>query len=407
MKDEIIKLSNECNSLEISRVLKLPLSIVEEVLVDEYFKDNWKISKENLLEAALRIYIESPTILSEEIGISEVTLKKYLNACKLFNNKKTSILVEKSDRELNQLLPNLIEDYNVNQLAITQLMVKYKLSKNKVKELLHSNEISTDKVTCDEHVFDVIDTEEKAYWLGFLYADGAIGSSNNNIELSLKLLDCKHLYKFKSFLKAKRNVRIETDKIKRCRFTVTSEHLKSRLIELGCTPRKSLTLKFPTEEQVPTQFIIPFIRGYFDGDGVLSFAKSWDHIVPSTGMLGTEDFLNGVIAVFKYSIHDTLHKANKEGAEECKIVSWAKSDSELFLTTIYKDATIYLDRKYKRYQFFKENNFAVQKSNFLDNDQAISEESKQWINYYFNINIDDLLQDNSEISTEIKESVLS
>ena len=42
-------------------------------------------------------------------------------------------------------------------------MVKYKLSKDKVKEILHNNEISTGKVTCNEHIFDIIDSEEKAY----------------------------------------------------------------------------------------------------------------------------------------------------------------------------------------------------------------------------------------------------
>ena len=29
----------------------------------------------------------------------------------------------------------------------------------------------------NEHIFDVIDTEEKAYWLGFIFADGYIGST--------------------------------------------------------------------------------------------------------------------------------------------------------------------------------------------------------------------------------------
>ncbi|MGM9535052.1 MAG: hypothetical protein ACI3VR_07355, partial [Intestinibacter sp.] len=60
----------------------------------------------------------------------------------------------------------------------------------------------------NEHIFDVIDTEEKAYWLGFIFADGYIGStplepnkkSVYNFELSLKLEDTSHLEKFKSFI---------------------------------------------------------------------------------------------------------------------------------------------------------------------------------------------------------------
>ena len=52
----------------------------------------------------------------------------------------------------------------------------------------------------NDTIFESIDTEEKAYWLGFLYADGSISSTNNTIELSLKSSDINHLIKFKYFL---------------------------------------------------------------------------------------------------------------------------------------------------------------------------------------------------------------
>ena len=35
------------------------------------------------------------------------------------------------------------------------------------------------------NIFNKIDTEEKAYWLGFLYADGSVGSKEDKIELGL------------------------------------------------------------------------------------------------------------------------------------------------------------------------------------------------------------------------------
>jgi len=43
------------------------------------------------------------------------------------------------------------------------------------------------------------------------------------------------------------------------------------LIKLGCVPKKSLILTFPTEEQVPQEFIYDFIRGYIDGDGYIQY----------------------------------------------------------------------------------------------------------------------------------------
>lgn len=41
--------------------------------------------------------------------------------------------------------------------------------------------------------FENIDTEEKAYWLGFLYADGYVNANEDKIELCLAEKDFHHL----------------------------------------------------------------------------------------------------------------------------------------------------------------------------------------------------------------------
>ena len=43
------------------------------------------------------------------------------------------------------------------------------------------------------------------------------------------------------------------------------------LIKQGCVPNKSLILTFPNKHQVPKNLINHFIRGYFDGDGSISY----------------------------------------------------------------------------------------------------------------------------------------
>ena len=50
------------------------------------------------------------------------------------------------------------------------------------------------------HIFEKIDTEDKAYWLGFLYADGSVGSKENKIELGLAEQDLHHIEKFRDFI---------------------------------------------------------------------------------------------------------------------------------------------------------------------------------------------------------------
>lgn len=51
---------------------------------------------------------------------------------------------------------------------------------------------------------------------------------------------------------------------------INSIELAHWLIDQGCTPAKSLTLQFPN---IPTEYLIDFIRGCWDGDGTLIFSK--------------------------------------------------------------------------------------------------------------------------------------
>ena len=136
--------------------------------------------------------------------------------------------------------------------------------------------------------FEIIDTEEKAYWLGFLYADGSVSSTDNRIELGLAEKDLNHIEKFKEFIGIPNKISYRPQ-TKSYRYSFKSIPCKEDLIKHGCVPKKSLILKFPTEEQVPEHLIRHFIRGYFDGDGWFSNTSSCFQV----GIIGTEDFIRG------------------------------------------------------------------------------------------------------------------
>lgn len=113
----------------------------------------------------------------------------------------------------------------------------------KEKKVIVSNK--QNQVTIDENIFDNINTEEKAYWLGFIFADGYISSKSFHFELSLSLKDKDHLQKFSDFCKYTKS--IKTDSY-RCRFCLRNKHLWNTLNNYGCVPQKSLILKFPNIE---------------------------------------------------------------------------------------------------------------------------------------------------------------
>ena len=82
----------------------------------------------------------------------------------------------------------------------------------------------------------------------------------------------------------------------------------------GCTPRKSLTLKFPSLNIFKDESLVwDFIRGYIDGDGCISYATK-DHSKMLLSLLGTEDFLNSIQDVFstKYTLEYNHNDKNSK-----------------------------------------------------------------------------------------------
>ena len=229
---------------------------------------------------------------------------------------------------------------------------------------IRSNKQNSRRYFHNENYFKVIDTEEKAYWLGFLYADGYITSKNNQesqrFGITLSSKDIDHLEKFKKCIQATNPIKTyqasessyNLDTVY-SRILITSQKTVDDLKDKGVVENKTNILKFPTEEQVPKELIPHFIRGYFDGDGCISICNREKRktIEYSIKILGTESFLNGIknfielntsIKIFKYytrKIGQTVKSLEFSGNKQVKC----------FLDLLYKDATIYLDRKYDRY----------------------------------------------------------
>lgn len=48
----------------------------------------------------------------------------------------------------------------------------------------------------NRHIFDEINSSEKAYWLGFIIADGYLNEDKNMLRIKLGSIDKHHLEKF-------------------------------------------------------------------------------------------------------------------------------------------------------------------------------------------------------------------
>lgn len=147
--------------------------------------------------------------------------------------------------------------------------------------------------TCDRQFFKTIDTPAKAYWLGFIYADGNVYDKDNGasvFQIALAEVDRTHVESLRTSLKAEHPLYSDRG----CaRLMISSQELTDDLKRQGVTPRKSLTVTYPLEKQVPLSLQSHFIRGYFDGDGTITGAMcpgtDW-----SCQIIGTEPFLEGI-----------------------------------------------------------------------------------------------------------------
>jgi hypothetical protein len=156
-------------------------------------------------------------------------------------------------------------------LYIKPLMYKYHVGWRTIKKILVNNNVEFHshkrKYIIDESFFETINTEEKAYWLGFLYADGTIHVSGGKYWVILKLAikDLEHLELFKVSLKS--DYLIRHDK-KNCVYVlITSKGITEDIIKLGCVPNKSFIIQWPSDNIVPENLKRHFMRGFFDGDG--------------------------------------------------------------------------------------------------------------------------------------------
>jgi transposase len=249
------------------------------------------------------------------------------------------------------------------KFAVNAVTIFNYLKKNDIKS--RTAEECHRKYTINENYFDNIDTQEKAYILGFLYADGGNVQKSNFTSIHLNIKDIDILYKISDKIYCENSQdrvniyeRIKKDKkFTHCNLNINSKYICNQLAKLGCGPRKSFTLTFP-EWLIDSDLQRHFIRGYYDGDGGLHLTNVKGRSVAAK-IIGTNQFINKISEIVidktNINIYTEFFKNNL-----CRSYVSGNRQVRAFLDWLYKDATIYLDRKYQLYQDFllKHNNFS-------------------------------------------------
>lgn len=122
-----------------------------------------------------------------------------------------------------------------------------------------------------ENIFQQIQDDNTAYWLGFLAADGSI--HHNKLEIGLSIKDIEHLYKFKNFIDYEGEI-VERKTLcsnngkyyPSCYISIRNKNIIDYLSQYQIVPDKSHK-NIDFLNYIPEKYKIPFILGLFDGDG--------------------------------------------------------------------------------------------------------------------------------------------
>jgi intein/homing endonuclease len=221
-----------------------------------------------------------------------------------------------------------------------------------------SQEITRRKFPVNENFFETIDSEEKAYVLGFLYADGCNHETYHRLEVSLAKQDEDILIKISKLL-LNGNINIKEYKQDKWRqnkvgLYVVCQKISNDLKRLGCCARKTFILKFP---DLPKHLRHHFIRGYFDGDGMLVLYERLmrgcnnKSIYAEFSIVSTREMLDEIGEIINslgvnYKINKR-HKNRKNNNFTLRV--FGNQQIKIVCDFLYKDATIYLERKHEKY----------------------------------------------------------
>ena len=224
------------------------------------------------------------------------------------------------------------------------------------------------KLTKNQNFFEKIDSEEKAYILGMLASDGTITDipdcGNYTIKLVLQNKDRNILEKIKNALNTQTQIKEfeSTTKLpqgalctsKFCSLTIHGKQLVRDIEKLGVTPAKSKTLLI-NYALIPQEFKKDFWRGLIDGDGSFGIygKKQILSLTITTSLAMSEATKNEILKIFPSMKINYYHAI---GCDEntMRLMITAQDDVYKFLSYVYENSQIFLDRKYQDFLKIKE-----------------------------------------------------
>ncbi len=253
----------------------------------------------------------------------------------------------------------IADDYS-NGLPWKEICFKYKVDFLSIKKILQERGIDDKRRrprqawALNETFFKEIDSHDKAYFLGYLWADGH-NNVGKNITIQLAAEDKAVLSYFKSLIFKDDQKMLEHENRHGrdyYKLTIASKKISEDLFNIGMEQNKRQHCRVP---KIESRFLSSFILGYFDGDGTIYPKKN----VHNVSICSCCAMIDDLIDVVLRECGVTFSK-NRVNDITCRMTCSNISDIFVFYRFIYRDAPKFLKRKHER--FF---NFFLDQSRLL------------------------------------------
>lgn len=296
------------------------------------------------------LYLNHPEILTKDIAkqfnISTATIARIARINNLPRRTGTNNKTFLTDQQINE-----IKQRYSNSESLISLQKEYKISYDRIKNIVKDCELISSAKRLNpnlkENYFEKIDSNEKAYWLGWIISDGAITNqpekSKFQLEITIKEEDEDILHLLEKDLGVEHKV-YSSQKIYR-RFSLGSKKIILDLEKLGVTQNKSFTVKVP---KFDSQYNAAFIRGVFDGDGgFTTYIRQSGQLCYEFSICGNEYIVSWILETLLKEIPELKHNS-VTSERSIKRIRWSsKKDIILLRDYLYKNHNYhYLKRKY-------------------------------------------------------------
>lgn len=246
----------------------------------------------------------------------------------------------------------IIDDYVNHYLGTMELSHKYNVNRTRIQRILIRNNIKLRRRTPRikvNHFFFSEYNEISCYWAGFILADGYIRTKNRfTLEIKLQKRDLNHLHKFKKDIEYMGDIK---ERKTYYSITISSSEIVNNLNKNFEIKNKKSLICYITNK-IPKIFLKDFIRGYFDGDGSITYTTT-----DTINLLGTETTVDFIRNYFHDYVGIKLRSKEipaiiKNG--NIYVINYSGKSAFNCLNHLYQNSTRFLDRKYVKYINLKE-----------------------------------------------------